>query len=97
MGEITIDAAVGENSEGKPETVISVKLPENEEILSKEPTGLKTNLGIKKTQTDTGLVHYNLTGKDNIPLSGVEPIEVPEVNPFTEVESTALYNSIYGA
>lgn len=96
-GSSTIDAAVGENSEGKPETVISVKLPENEEILSKEPTGLKTNLGIKKTQTDTGLVHYNLTGKGNIPLLGVEPIEIPEVNPFTEVESTALYNSIYGA
>lgn len=95
-GSSTIEAIVKENLEtGKSETVLGVIIPEVDQILSKDNTGLKSNLGVKKTQTEAGLT-YQLTGKDGTPLTGVQAIEVPEANPFTESESQTLYDEIYG-
>lgn len=95
-GSSTIEAIVKENLEtGKSETVLGVIVSEGDQILSKDSTGLKSNLGVKKTQTDAGLT-YQLTGKDGTPLTGVQAIEVPETNPFTEPESQAMYDEIYG-
>lgn len=95
-GSSTIETIVRENLEtGKSETVLGVIISEGDQILSKDNTGLKSNLGVKKTQTDAGLT-YQLTGKDGAPLTGVQAIEVPEANPFTEPESRAMYDEIYG-
>lgn len=95
-GSSTIEAIVKENLEtGKSETVLGIIISEGDQILSKDNTGLKSNLGVKKTQTEAGLT-YQLTGKDGTPLTGVQAIEVPEANPFTESESKTLYDEIYG-
>lgn len=94
-GSATIEATPKENAEGFTDNVLSVIVPDSEPILVKGSTGLQTKLGIKKTERDHGIT-YNLTGKDGNPLPGVDPIDVPEANPFTETESHDLYTSVYG-
>lgn len=94
-GSSTIDAKVKENEEGKTETVLSVKVDDEEQILVKGANGLKTNLNFKKTQNENGLT-YQLIGADGKPVPGVEVIEVPEATPFTEEDSHEMYTEIYG-
>lgn len=95
-GSSTISAIPKEDAEGRSQTELSVIVDANDPILTKEPTGLKSNLGIKKTQKEDNSLTYELTGKDGQPIQGVTSIDIPEVNPFTEAESQAMYNDIYG-
>lgn len=94
-GSSTIDTKVRENSDGKTETVVSVKVDEDEQVLVPGSTGLRTDFNFKKTQSENGLT-YQLIGANGKPVAGVEPIEVPEATPFTEDDSRDMYNEIYG-
>lgn len=94
-GSSTIDTQVRENSEGKTETVVSVKVDPDERILVPGTTGLRTDFNFKKTETENGLI-YQLVGANGKPVEGVEPIEVPEATPFTEEDSREMYDEIYG-
>lgn len=94
-GSSTIDTKVRENSEGKTETVVSVKIDPDDQILVAGSTGLRADFNYKKTQTENGLI-YQLVGANGKPVEGVEPIEVPEATPFTEEASREMYDEIYG-
>lgn len=94
-GSSTIDTKVRENEEGKTETVVSVKVDEDEAILVKGANGLRTDFNFKKTETENGL-SYQMVGANGKPIPGVDPIEVPEASPFTTEDARDMYDEIYG-
>lgn len=95
VGSDTIKVEKSIDEEGIPTTTLSVIVPADEKILVADTTGIKTVLGIEKTQDEEKSI-YKLTGNDGTPLEGVIPIDVPKNSPFTEQEAQDMFSSIYG-